>query len=296
MPHDNKYRPINDPQFEKLQPSKFEDIDFSMFEWLDTKLNLHCQTNAGWKKTPIIWASAERNFQVKNDQKLRDKDGAFILPIISLQRSSIKKTKASRGGFYGNTMPFNDYRRGTIPIATRIMHEKTANFANAEALKRSGTQASKTSQSAINFIIGRKNKKIVYETLYMPLPIYLEMNYEIKLKTEYQSQMNELVSPFVVYPGSINYFLLERNNHRYECFIQEDFTQNNTTTKMAGEARIFETTINIISYGHISSAENNEETPLIIAREGMAEFKIQRERVMTEDRIERELNNTVYRS
>jgi hypothetical protein len=297
MPHDNKYKPINDPQFEKLQPSNFEDIDHAMYDWLNGDLNLHCQTNTGWKKTPIIWASAERNFQVKSDQKLRDKDGAFILPIASLQRISVSKAKDPRGSFYGNTLPHNDYRRGVIPISTRVMQEKTANFANADSLKRYGTQDSKTSQqSTINFRIGRKNKKIVYETIYIPIPVYLEIDYEIKLKTEYQAQMNELVSPFIVYPGSVNYFMLERNNHRYECFIQPGFDQSNTTSNMTGEARIFETTIKIKSNAHIVAAGNNEETPVISVRESMAEFKIQRERVVMGDKIERELNNTVYRS
>ena len=38
------------------------------------------------------------------------------------------------------------------------------------------------------------------------MPVPLLINYAITLKTEYQQQMNDLLTPFVVRPGNINHF------------------------------------------------------------------------------------------
>ena len=47
--------------------SSFEDIDFSMYNFVDKTLNLHTKTNKGIEKVPIIWLGSERAFQVKNN-------------------------------------------------------------------------------------------------------------------------------------------------------------------------------------------------------------------------------------
>ena len=41
-----------------------------------------------------------------------------------------------------------------------------------------------------------KNKKAVYETITIPMPVYIDVNYTISVRTEYQQQMNEVHSTF----------------------------------------------------------------------------------------------------
>ena len=48
-----------------FMPSTLETIDFALFNFVNEKLNLFTTTNEGFKKVPIIWASAERAFQLK---------------------------------------------------------------------------------------------------------------------------------------------------------------------------------------------------------------------------------------
>ena len=67
-----------------VMPSTFETIDEAMFQWLDERVNIHCETNKGFKKTQIIWVSAERAYQIKNKKEIRDSSGALILPLITL--------------------------------------------------------------------------------------------------------------------------------------------------------------------------------------------------------------------
>ena len=52
-----------------FMPSTLETIDRAMFGFAEGELDLHVNTNKGWKKTPIIWTSAERASQIKNDKE-----------------------------------------------------------------------------------------------------------------------------------------------------------------------------------------------------------------------------------
>ena len=53
-----------------VQGSSLENIDVGMYEYVDEVLNFHVTSNGGFKKVPVIWMSAERAFQIKNDVTL----------------------------------------------------------------------------------------------------------------------------------------------------------------------------------------------------------------------------------
>ena len=47
---------------------------------------------------------------------------------------------------------------------------------------------------------------------YLPL---IDINYSITLRTEYQQQMNDLVTPFATKPGGVNYIIIEQKYQLY---------------------------------------------------------------------------------
>ena len=51
-----------------LVPSSLETIDFALYRWLNETLDLYTDSNQGMRKVPIIWITAERAFQVKNNK------------------------------------------------------------------------------------------------------------------------------------------------------------------------------------------------------------------------------------
>ena len=73
-----------------FNPSTLETIDKSVFNYLES-LNLFSTTNKGWNKVPVVWSTAERSFQAKREEEIRDAQGALIMPIISIHRASVKK-------------------------------------------------------------------------------------------------------------------------------------------------------------------------------------------------------------
>jgi len=257
-----------------IKPSTYETIDLAVFDFINEKMNIFCTTHKGWEKVSVIWAGSERVFQSKNNSDIKDIDNTLIYPIISISRESISKNNNSKGKYYANIPKQDDYKGGSIVIGKKIKHDKTANFANADSFKKF---------SAINFRNRKENKKIVYEIYSMPQPVYNEINYKIKIIAEYQQQMNEIIQPFIVKPGSINRIMIERDNYRYEAFIKQELSLNKNTDNMTEESRKFETTIEIKVYGYLISGDSNETEPYITVRENAVEFKFPREHVVWGD-------------
>jgi|TARA_R110002126_G_scaffold45078_1_gene127967 hypothetical protein len=273
MPHkEDDYSGVKDPSViheEILMPSTIENIDMALFEYIDNKLNLSCTTNKGFEKVPVIWVSAERAFQIKNNKGLRDANGSVILPVLTVERGGISKDLSRKGGIYGGTANTDS----SIVIARRIKQDKTRNFANADA-KRINKQNN----------YPRKNNKVVYETATIPLPTYIDVSYTIGIRTEYQQQLNEIVAPFLNIGRPVNYFTIRRNMHTYEGFIESDFSLDTNITNLSDEERRYETKINIKVLGYLIGDDKNQNTPKIVYRENAVDVRIGRERVIVGDK------------
>tara|TARA_R110002020_G_scaffold421876_1_gene631084 strand:- start:1341 stop:2189 length:849 start_codon:yes stop_codon:yes gene_type:complete len=280
--------PNKDPNLreELLMPSTIEDIDAAMLNYIDNTLDIFTRTNKGWKKVPVIWVAAERAAQIKQHKDLRDTDGSMIYPVITLERNSITKDLSDKGSIYGNIPPVNDAKRGSITVARRINQDKTGNFANAD---------SKRLYKQINFKTKKKNNKVVYETYTIPLPVYINVSYVVSIVTEYQEQMNDIITPFITTPGGINYFQLRRNGHVYEGFIDSEFSANNTVNDLGDQERKFTTDINIKVLGHIIGENKNQDSPKIVKRQNAVEVKIPREHVIFGDPPELSGSKGFYR-
>ena len=259
---------------ELLIPSTIEDIDAAMLDYINNTLNISTETNKGFEKVPVIWVAAERAAQIKQIKDLRDSDGSMIYPIITLERNSIVKDLSKKGTLFANIPPVGDVKRGSIIVARRIQQNKTSEFANATAKRRF---------NQINFKTKKQNKKVVYETYTIPLPVYITVNYVVSITTEYQQQMNDIVTPFITTPDGINYFQLQRNDHMYEGFIESDFASNNTVNDLGEQERKFVTDINIRVLGYLIGEDKNQETPKIVKRENAVEIRFPRERVIFGD-------------
>lgn len=261
-----------------INPSTLETIDFALFKHIDETMNLFCDTNKGFKKTPVLFSTQERAHMIKDSVDLRDKQSTLIYPMISVERTSISKDPANRG-IYWASLPRNpDAKGGTIQIARRVQQEKTRDRANADSQSKADGATYKTGPS--------ENAKIVYETISIPQPVYLDMEYTIGITTEYVQQMNELVAPFMARTGAQHSFIIRHEGNKYEAFIQPSFTQENNASSLGQEERIFTTTLTIKVLGYIIGEDKNQEQPFIVVRESAAEVRFQRERAITQDELD----------
>jgi len=206
--------------------------------------------------------------------------------MITVERTGIVKDLTKKGTVYGNVPPAlaSSKLGDTLTVARQINQKKTANFANAHTKKKRGQ---------INFRTRKENKKVVYQTVTVPLPVYVEVSYTVTLRTEYQQQMNELLQPFITRTRGATQIKITHEEHQYEAFIQNDFSQDNTASALEQNERNFKTTIEIKVLGMLLGDGKNDEKPKIVKRENAVEVKLPRERVILGDISD--IENSKYR-
>ncbi len=263
---------MSDNKFEKIhfEASTPETIDRSVYEFVKS-LNLHTTTNKGRIPVPVTWGTSERAFLTKKSKEARDLQGTLVYPIISIKRTGLTKPSPGSGIFIGNIPGHSDEQGGSLQISRVINQEKTSNFANADAKKLLGQE---------NF--PRKNKKIVYKTVSVPMAVNVEMTYEINIRTDFQQQMNELIMPFITTPGTVRAITLKYDEHIYEGFIEGQYQDQNNLENFNNEERKFETKINIKVIGYLIGQGANSEKPYFAIRENAVEVKLPKERIITD--------------
>tara|TARA_R110000824_G_scaffold120245_3_gene275328 strand:+ start:390 stop:1259 length:870 start_codon:yes stop_codon:yes gene_type:complete len=250
-----------------FMPSTLETIDRALFKWLDEELDISSTTNKGWNKVPVIWAGSERAHQLKRDKDVRDSSGVLKLPMITVSRESVVKDPNSKGVAWAHIPNKNDAKGGAITTARRIGQMKTANFKNAFSYREF---------KDYNF---PTNKRLtVYETVTMPTPTYINLMYDIKIRAQYQQQINEILTPFIVKTGQIDNFFMEYDSHRFEGFIQGNFGQGNNIASMSDNERTYQTTISAKILGYLIGEGSNDERPKITIRENAVTLVQMRER------------------
>jgi len=249
-----------------FSPSTIENIDFAVYNFINDTLNISVKTNDTFKKVPVRWVSPERSFLSKEEPR---KEGIFEFPVITIQRTGINKNPAKRGSVYANVPPVDDAQGGSITIAKRLVQQKTKEFANAY---------SKRTYKQENFKF--KNQKIVYEFLSIPQVVYINLGYTVNLKSNYQTQINTMTTPFITRPGAINYRVIKNNHHRYELFVGPNFTQADSVANLGDQERVFSTDVTFDVLGYLFGEEKNDKQPTIKVRESIVEYRFPRETVI----------------
>ena len=112
----------------------------------------------------------------------------------------------------------------------------------------------------------------------MPTPTYISLMYSIQIRAEYQQQINEILTPFIVNTGQIDNFFINNEGHKFEGFIQGDFGQANNIVNMSTNERTYQTTIQAKILGYLLGSGPNEERPKISIRENAVTLIQVRER------------------
>jgi len=279
-----------------LNPSDFETIDYAFYDFVNDEMQIRAHTNKGWKKVSVIWSSPERVHFSKKDKDMFDLDGTLIYPLVSIQRTSMSKDLAKKGKYFGAPTQFTDpLRGGRVVVSKKIVEDKTNNFAVAQNIRRYSESNRTPGRQPYYPLIGKKNKKVVIETLSVPQPVYINIGYQVTLQANYQQHMNQMLQPFVTLGGHINSFLIERDGHTYETFLQSDLSQNNNISSFDQEERVFQTTVNFEVLGYVIGEGKNQQRPRITKTENVVEVKIPRERVIVGDEQDFDPKSGFYR-
>jgi hypothetical protein len=274
-PPKNQNLGLTDPSIVKkvpFEPSSLETIDGAVMDYVENRLEIAITSNEGFKKVPVLWVSAERAYQIKHNKDLHDAEETLILPLITINRASIQKNPASEYAIPAANVPeVRDAMGGSITVGRRINQQKTAEFQNAYAKKKFGRET----WPAV------RNNKTVYQTISMPFPTWIGVNYEISIRTEYQQQMNEIIRKFIR-EGGLNRmpFRLENEGHKYEAFFEGEMANNSNVAAMGMSQRNYESIINMKVLGYLIGDGDNQNKPNLVYRENAVDIQIPREKVI----------------
>ena len=256
-----------------VEPCSLETFDTAIYNWVNGELDLFATTNEGFKKVPVIWSGAERAYQLKHSAELRDLGETIILPVITLERAAVLKDPSQKGRFGGGALNYdNDRRKNVYTVARKIQPDKTRNFANAGAKRVKGVKNTNRYD----------NKEVVYEFITIPTPTWIHITYDIVLRTEYQQQMNSILTPFLNRYGNIHTFYMKENSNMFEGFIDQNFSTNNNVANLETGERRFETTIAIRVEGYLIGEGENQVQQTVAIRENQVKVRFGKEKTIFE--------------
>jgi hypothetical protein len=265
----------------KVYCPKIEDFDYVVYDLVNEDLNIFADTQTGWRKVPVIFASPEAFVSSKEDFDARDQNGTLNYPIISIEKKSVSKPNAHDGNMAVNQFNAPDYKGGAIQIAQKISQFSNSKFKNKNSYNETGYKNRKHTP--------KKGENDIYQIISMPQPSFIEIKYEILVVSNFHQQLNQIISPFITRYGNINYFSKTRNEWSYELFIQEQFSQESNVADFSTEERLFKSKMEIVVKGYILEKENSDYANITI-RETPIEFKFKKEYVL-KGSIEEYLSN-----
>jgi hypothetical protein len=263
------------PNTERETLPTLETVDYAIWNWVQG-LNLFATTSeedGGFRKVPIIWVGSDRAFQVKSFRDVRDISGSINPPLISLMCESTSKDPSKKGQHWANVPAVNDFMGGVFYVKREIKQKKTSEFRNNEANQRYNKMNYKFDSDE------ELDAGPVYEHFAVPIPVYIENTYKIRVWTLYILQRNELVQPFItqVPAGNIHRFMVEHDGHRFEAFMEPQIGYSGNVDSLEKEERRFEAEITVKVLGYISGSGTNQLTPFFVGREGFSKVVITEE-------------------
>ena len=163
-----------------------EDVDRALFKLFNNDLPFFYEKDGDIKRIPCIFAGGERAMILRRKEALRDRQGALILPLVSILRNGIDQ-EAEKGIGPGD---------GTLTIKKRLAPEDVQykRLVNQQNL---GSQDNTINQQGLTDTSLKLTSKNVYEVITIPSPRFFKATYDITFWAQYLTHMNSMVEAFI---------------------------------------------------------------------------------------------------
>jgi len=183
---------VDIPQDFEIPSCGIEDVDRAMFKLFNEDIPLYWTKDDELKKIPIVFGAGERAFLLRRKEPIRDSQGALILPLISILRTTIAH-ETQQGIGPGN---------GELTIKRSIAAEdrdwkKLKNYQNLQNSPDVWGSVGAGNSDVSKISLGINPKNSVYEVITIPVPRFYKATYEITFWAQYQSQMNHMIEAFL---------------------------------------------------------------------------------------------------
>ena len=140
-----------------------EDIDKTIINYMNQRLNLAVMDNGSLIKVPVIYASPEKWVSMKRDGYLKDNQGKLLLPLILIKRNEVTNNR--------ELMTLNRYL--TYPVEVKY--------------------SQKNKYDRFDLLCKVSNDRPVKQIFNVKLPDHVLINYDCIIWTDYNEDANRLL-------------------------------------------------------------------------------------------------------
>jgi len=235
---------IDIPEDFDLPSCGIEDVDRALFKLFNEDLPLYYELEGEQKRVPCIFGGGERAMILRRKQPLRDRQGALVLPLVSILRSGIDQ-EAEKAIGQGD---------GTITLRKRLAQEdrdykKQANQSNLTNQDNIAPARYKGANASLD--ITQRN---VFEIVTMPTPRFFTCTYDVTFWAQYVTQMNNLIEALITSYNntSARSFKIETDKgYWFVAQVESGLNDSNNFDGYQDDERLIKTSLSIKVTGYI---------------------------------------------
>ena len=260
------YENPNVPEDIHIPACTIEDVDRALFNLFNEQIPLFYKLGNEMRRMPVIFATGERFAILRRKRPLRDKAGALILPLISIQRTGISQD-GSRGFGVGDLGPQIikkrlaksdiNYQRWINKFGLKHQDNAVASEHKLSG-KGKGTKPGQiatrdaTPMVGLEYRQGRLLKKDlgknIFEIITLPPAKFFQANYEVVFWTQYTQQMNDMLTAVMSSYQDMRKrtFRLETTEgYWFVAYVGSDFSSQTNFDDFSAEERIVKYQFNV---------------------------------------------------
>lgn len=268
--------------FVEFPSCHLEDVDRAVFNLFDKDLPLFYTQKDNTQRVPVVFATGERFALIARKKPLRDRSNALILPVISILRTSvqtiheygasiapdvpiiIKKQISSEDQVYQRILNKPGFQNSD-DLASPSAFSDTANQRGSSsgriATRRDGVGTEKPLSVQAGNILQPQIGNNLYEIYEVPPPIFVTVDYEVTLWTQYMQEMNNLISAIASeshFKAIPSYRIETDKGYYFVAYFDRTFSNQSNFEDFSEEERLVRSSFTIKVPGYIfGSATKN---------------------------------------
>ena len=230
----------------KIEPSGPEDVDRAFFEYFNSQLPLFykdSESSGQQLRVPVIFSTGERFAVGSKKEPNRDKNGALMLPLVSITRSGIEQEHTKGGGVSDR---FNE-----MVVRNRIspgdpVYQAAMNALNLKNTKFSNSSNTTNTSARDDLLSPNLKTGHIYEVFVIPSPKYYTVKYEVTFWGQYMQQVNSMMTSLMgsyIQPGGRTARIESKKGYWYVAYFDQAFNIDNNFSDFSENERVIKATI-----------------------------------------------------
>lgn len=221
-----------------------EDLDKALFNLFEKDIPLYYSLHGERKRVPVVFATGERFALLRRKKPIVDRNGALILPLISITRNNVDNVPPK--GISNNQMFPN--------VVTKKISQKDLQNRQRKNVENLSNVKGEDLQLDSDFSLKPALNKNIIETIEMPAVKYFGASYEITIWSSFTQQMNKLLeaimSSYTLNPGQ--QFQIESDKgYKFPAFVDSSFSPDTNYSDFTDAERYVKYNMNISATGYI---------------------------------------------